>query len=821
MLYLDAPIGPIRGLMIYRDHADKSLFYYVPERPRLALNDGIPEFVFLKYRRDITDNAAFDEETKQSLGGGFLAFTVDLGVTDEQLEEIKGDLSRFSEGGEVKLTPIAFRKGSVRLSITKDTADAEGAPADQPRGVSFFEDIFGTTTPSLFGFNRATFGVILSQEGATLIEAGLKSGISPIGVLYELEFLGLRPAFNVRISANYHRVYKELDLQFGARGTVQAVSIGVDIGAAFQRLRDQGIIKVEVVNFTDDADLRRQADDAFNWFKGQLMQDFFRSSMPAPALTQQSNNGGLLGQLTNLLGALTTTQTGPATPQRGQPATGAPNADPPPAEPSSNMTSTSDANTALAGAGAGGGGAGGIAPFQIAFSLKYIDQVEDKERIFEYSMQAAEKRTAAPQGMFSTIVQGLDLRKAIIEVSLDDEFFKRLVSTVSVGGDLAKAGVSTLAVNLEYPGTLKPNQQPEHVDGFIFKPDQLDPQTFTTWLNAKKDRSYRYQMDIHFSPDSPFLGKEAHITTDWLVTRDRQLTLDPLDYVALHDIEITLGKINADQISQVQVEMMYKDPTNGFEPQRTFMLKPTDSGVHWRLRLSNPELLAYHYRLTYFMADGTRYITDWASSEDPGLVINDPFQGMLNIRLTPLLDPNQIVEAVVNLNYQEAETGFNRSVQKVFSGGPLTSQVVTIPTLSAAPAGFTYDVTVIRADGSVFESGEIRVENSKAALPIVDGIGRAARIRAHLSSQDLASAQLSAVKVLVVGTGEAPDMEEALFTPSQANDQFLTLVQQSEGPIAYRYNILGYSRTGIPIPGDSGQETTPNLIVRLPTPAPV
>ena len=82
MLYLDEPIGPLNGLMIYRDHANKSLFYYVPERPRLARNDGVPEFVFLKYKRDITDNADFDPDTKQSLGGGFMAFTVDLGVSE-------------------------------------------------------------------------------------------------------------------------------------------------------------------------------------------------------------------------------------------------------------------------------------------------------------------------------------------------------------------------------------------------------------------------------------------------------------------------------------------------------------------------------------------------------------------------------------------------------------------------------------------------------------------------------------------------------------------------------------------------------------------
>ena len=68
--------------------------------------------------------------------------------------------------------------------------------------------------------------------------------------------------------------------------------------------------------------------------------------------------------------------------------------------------------------------------------MKYMEQVEDKERIFEYSTRAAEVREAAPQGLFSTIVQGLDLSKAITEISLDYEFFDRFAATVSMEGDL-------------------------------------------------------------------------------------------------------------------------------------------------------------------------------------------------------------------------------------------------------------------------------------------------------------------------------------------------------------------------------------------------
>src|SRR5262249_6676557 len=145
MLYLDDPIGPIRGFLLYRDHADSGLYYYVRERPRLAMADGAPELVFLKYRRDVTDNPAFDADTKQELGGGFLAFTVDLGADDAELDALRQEAaSQAGVGGDVRLTPVQFDKGSCRLTITKDAADAVGSKPDQPRGIDFFEEVYGT-----------------------------------------------------------------------------------------------------------------------------------------------------------------------------------------------------------------------------------------------------------------------------------------------------------------------------------------------------------------------------------------------------------------------------------------------------------------------------------------------------------------------------------------------------------------------------------------------------------------------------------------------------------------------------------------------------
>jgi hypothetical protein len=424
--------------------------------------------------------------------------------------------------------------------------------------------------------------------------------------------------------------------------------------------------------------------------------------------------------------------------------------------------------------------------------------------------------------MFSTVIQGLDLSKAIQEVSLDDDFFKRLIVTVSMGGDLTAAGVSTMAINLEYPGVRKPNEDPMHVDGFIFKPDKLDAQTFTTWLNDKKDRQYRYYADIHFKPDSPFAGKDAHVTTDWLVSRDRQLTLDPLDKVALLDVEASLGQIDPNQVTQVQAELHFESVITGFDANKTLIFQPGGPSQHWRLRIDKQDKPEYRYRLLYFLSGGLRYQTDWQTSDNPSLVINSPFQNGLQITLFPLLDPNAVLEADVVVTYSEAGTGYSRTEQRSFAGGaPMPRQDVTIPTLVSQPAKFTYQVTVIRGDGSTFESGPVEVPlvSTRMTLPIMDGVGKLSRVRVRLASSDLNSANLSAVKVLLTGPGDNPDTAEVLFVPSDTADRNITLIEPPDqpSPLAYKYKVTGYDKRGIPVAGDSGQDTSATLIVRLPS----
>lgn len=539
-------------------------------------------------------------------------------------------------------------------------------------------------------------------------------------------------------------------------------------------------------------------------------------------MTRQANQG-LLSQLTSLFGALAPAQTGTAlAPPMGAPTTAPPTTAPAPRGPSDGVPATSDINRTAAAAHSGSGGAAGpagnaaLSPFQVAFSLKFYRVDELKLRTFDYEMQAAEARTAAPQGMFGTVVAGFNLASRIREVDLDDAFFKRLIATVSIGSDLAEAGINSVAVNLEYPGERPAGQPAQHVDGFLFKPGQTDPRTFTTFLNDRGDLSYRYKLDITFAPNSEWTAANSQVTTDWVVAQTRQLVIAPLDHVELLDVEVSLGDMDSGEVTQVEVELVYDDPASAFHVEKTLLLKPGEATKHWKLRLADGAPRTFRYRLRYFLKAGNlRVQEDWVETADPAVIVNEPFAGEYNIRLIPLLDQNNLLEAIVDLRYREPASGYRRDFQEIYDETRLDRRSLVFPTLAPEPPAFSYETTVVRMDGSVFESGEVTADGNVAV--IMDGVGVTQRIRVRLPQLSLGS--LVAVRVDLEGPGDEPDFTSVLFTPSQLDEKTVALVQPlvTGGDVfVYRFSVTGYNNLGQAIPGQSGQQAGPILIVPMP-----
>ncbi|HVL20208.1 MAG TPA: hypothetical protein VM422_04370 [Amaricoccus sp.] len=484
------------------------------------------------------------------------------------------------------------------------------------------------------------------------------------------------------------------------------------------------------------------------------------------------------------------------------------------------MPTTAESNQAQAaartsGAAGGGNAAAELSPFRVGFSLKFAHQVERRTREFDYRLQTAVEQEANPNGMFSSIVDGFNLDKVIFEVDMDDPFFDRILTTVTMGQDLAALGIGSVAVNMEYPAERPAGVGAEHVDGFLFRPGETESQRFTTFLNDRRDRDYRYQMTITFDPTTEWRGKNSQIVTPWATSAVTQLPLAPMDAVERLDVEIGLSStVSADLIAQAEVEVLYEDAAAGFRDNRTFVLTPGGPSHHWRLRLGDDAPLAYRYRTRYFFKEGNlRVETPFEESDQPGIIVHPPFQDRIRVMINPmLLDAANLLQAIVDIEYVEADTGYSVTLREEFDGfQPLANRSLIIPTLARDPGPIRFTTTVIKIDGVV------HVEEDKTSetgiILLSEGAGVVQRVKVRLPNNTIGDR--IAVKVDLTGTGQQPDQTSALFTTSQVGDQIVALVQPDDASRAFDFRITGYDQLGVPQPIASGRSSDQTFIVPL------
>ena len=291
MLQLGATMRVVEGVTVFSDHADPDLFWYLPAPVDLADKpDGSKAFSFIKYKDGARSGGA--------RGGGFLMFETSLKVDETTQRAIRAALRSQSRDPQLQMVP--FDEGTVEcVALNLQGGGGTSAAPAPPGTFNAVEDILGTSVPSLFGDNRALFSLTLSQEGATILEQALAQQAAPIGVIYKLKFTALRPSLHVRITADLKRVYDEFSA--GLSASIKWVSVSLE--AAFQKLQQDGVIQIKVLSFTDDADVKEQEKWALNFFRDNLLADWFQPSLSprdipaagslAPSLPAGSSSGGV------------------------------------------------------------------------------------------------------------------------------------------------------------------------------------------------------------------------------------------------------------------------------------------------------------------------------------------------------------------------------------------------------------------------------------------------------------------------------------------------------------------------------------------------
>lgn len=278
MLTLERPIT-LEGVSVFRDHADPNQFWYLPGPVDLARRgtDQSAAFTFLKYKAAVPGAGI--------KGGGFLTFESTLRLPKSLETRLASRLA--SEPGTtppVRLTTASFEEGTVQcIALNVQGAGGTAATAPPPGAFNAVERILGAAVPSLDADNKAAFSLTLSAEGATILEQAFENGMTPIGVIYDLKYLAMRPAINVEITADFERIFNH----FSASLEGQYKFFRASLEAAFESLVQSGAITIKVLNFTGEEDEREQEKWALEFFREDLVAKWFEPTLQPGQLAAQ------------------------------------------------------------------------------------------------------------------------------------------------------------------------------------------------------------------------------------------------------------------------------------------------------------------------------------------------------------------------------------------------------------------------------------------------------------------------------------------------------------------------------------------------------
>jgi len=639
MVYLEPPFHVIEGVSILSDHADPLQFYYLPLFPHLTvLEDSvagveIPQIQLIKYRGDAGN-------------GGFLNFDVNLGIKQDHLEDIRRELRNLHDLDEdPRLAPVPLLDGAVKLMML-GRESGQIAETDP----KFVVKMQHHAKPSLYGTNQASFSVQLDKAGVVVVEKALKGELAPIGVVYSLDYLALRPAYSVRVVADWDRIQKHLEESFG----VDVIFFSAQIDNIVDELVENQAIVIEIDNFIppgeDASELRGRLEQAVNEVKDMVLENFFAPSLD-PIQREQEDDWDRAADFGNRM----------------------------------HRSAAS----------------GGLS--ETGFTYKKMDMTRiDKKRLsVNMTERTTVKRSIYPQahlqGLFRILRDGnVDLDRFILTVDLDDEWFKKRRVKIISRANFDRDAVQSLNVKLSYQGRSQ---------NVIL--DSGSPTADLVWnsvmRNGQMIRDLQASYTVHFkdvdSAERPLRLSSAkeEIDTDNYEIRPHELfSLVPINILGL-DFPWKI-------YPHVEVKVKYSDELNNINIDDTFILEETKPEVKWNLFTMNPELNVFKYQLIYRGADHRDIEMPWVETDAEEITIRDPFPIKRKLQVVPAFRWSGVNVVFVDITYHDKENDVKEEYSLEFTAEDKKPKTIEVKRLKNPKYRFIdYKTIIIYDDGRVQE----------------------------------------------------------------------------------------------------------------------
>jgi outer membrane biosynthesis protein TonB len=351
----------------------------------------------------------------------------------------------------------------------------------------------------------------------------------------------------------------------------------------------------------------------------------------------------------------------------------------------------------------------------IALKLRFVRQEELKTLTLTYNRQDAVQRTYAPQGFFGLLLAAIqDPDKLFVEVDLDDPFFRQMSIEASMPIDMARIGLASAHVAIDYGD---PSDPPTHRhEDFIFDPTNTASRRFQFFLNNRLETTYRYSVDFHFNPQSGWDGTRFSYHIPPQLTADRTLFINPYAHLGFLEVRIFPNEIDADVIDSTGVHIAHLRLDGTPEGERVFTVFPTSPEQFWRFRADEPQALSYRYRFLHRLKDGsTRQQGPFVSSAT-SLPVNDPFDDALAIDFLPLFDPSITRLVFIDVAYDDAANNYHRHERITLEPNQTTPLRLRLALLNPQLRRFRFRFTFVGVAGQMLQ-GAFQ-ETTETLIPV-------------------------------------------------------------------------------------------------------
>ncbi len=407
-----------------------------------------------------------------------------------------------------------------------------------------------------------------------------------------------------------------------------------------------------------------------------------------------------------------------------------------------------------------------------------------------------------PRATLQTFFEGMsesELKQFVRSLTLDDDFFNNLNLEVRVFADFDDPLLSAVEVEVVYEGDDANGEHVVKTDTFTFTDDT--PQTWKPTLIGSA-REYRYRYRVNFNGG----GFGSHSGWQTGTSPDLNVAVPAPGRVV---VDVITGDVNfTDLVSQVQVTLAYEDDDI---PRRehTVVLDANNREERWEHVIFDFVRRPVQYKCRYLLHSGEVIDGDFQTTTSRTLVINQPFERFLRVRLVPTGNGwEDVAQAIVDLRYSdpaneyEAEGSFTLKSNAEFKQWQVVLR-------DRDKRDFEYRTTVSYKNGDFEQSGWERLEGD-ATIPIHVKAPPTVKVNLISDMLDFAAAPITEVVMRYNQNGVE---ETETFVFRDKTPQTWTIRVADGMPLRYTYQVTHFPPDNEPVQLPEKEETDKAVVL--------